>query len=217
MGKTFNFWWMCAKRAARGSSAFANDWQWLIGYPATAASLWILGYFYAELSGRIEVTLATGALGALAAAFIAYIITWSVSFVGRLLNVPVAIFFEQKEMADTLQQELANLKNRNGAKDFLHQYYAEICDLFNESIPEEDFDQYTKRCYEILSKQATRIENELGAAARVKFLDRIAIKHGFFSKSKLNKDYNQLLLELNRIKDNLGELIKSEVWNSKQE
>jgi hypothetical protein len=25
------------------------------------------------------------------------------------------------------------------------------------------------------------------------------------------------LLELNRIKDNLGELINSEVWNSKQE
>ncbi len=109
MGKTFSFWRACVKRAAHGNSAFANDWQWLVGYPVTAAALWILGYFYAELSGRIEVTLTTGALGALAAAFIAYIITWSASFVRRLLDVPAVMFYEQKDRADALQQQLALL------------------------------------------------------------------------------------------------------------
>jgi hypothetical protein len=103
MRRFFLFYWQCTKIAARENSAFANDWQWLIGYPATAAVLWLLGYFYAELSGRIEVTLSTGALGALAAAFVAYIITWLVSFIGRFLNAPVRLYYEQKDRADKLE------------------------------------------------------------------------------------------------------------------
>jgi hypothetical protein len=106
MRRFFSFWQLCVRRASRGNAAFANEWQWLIGYPATATILWILGYFYAELSGRIEVTLSTGALGALAAAFIAYMITW----VGRLLNAPVILYDEQKDRADKLEglRQIAN-------------------------------------------------------------------------------------------------------------
>jgi len=110
MRRFFSFWWQCARTAFWGNAAFANDWQWLLGYPITAASLWILGYFYAELSGRIEVTLATGALGALAAAFVAYVITWLASFIARLFNAPVILFYEQKDRADKLDglRQLAN-------------------------------------------------------------------------------------------------------------
>jgi len=110
MRRFFSFWWLCVRTAFWGNAAFANDWQWLVGYPITAASLWILGYFYAELSGRIEVTLATGALGALAAAFVAYIVTWAASFIARLCNSPVILFHEQKDRADKLEglRQLAN-------------------------------------------------------------------------------------------------------------
>jgi hypothetical protein len=72
----------------------------------------------------------------------------------------------------------------------------EIHDLFNESVLEEDVNQYIKRCYEILAAQSKLIENELGEVARVKFLDRIGISAGFFPKAVGNKIYNQLLLEL---------------------
>jgi hypothetical protein len=102
MRRFFAFWWLCAREAAQGNSAFANDWQWLLGYPLIAAGIWVLGYFYAEFSGRVEVTLATGALGALAAAGLAFFVTWSVAFAVRLLNVPVALFHEQKDRADKL-------------------------------------------------------------------------------------------------------------------
>jgi hypothetical protein len=30
----FSFWWMCAKKAFWGNTAFANDWQWVFGVPA---------------------------------------------------------------------------------------------------------------------------------------------------------------------------------------
>jgi hypothetical protein len=70
-----SFWWNCAKIAFRGNAAFANDWQWLFGYPLTAVLLWVIGYFYAELSGRIQLTLSTGEMGLLAGAAIAYVIT----------------------------------------------------------------------------------------------------------------------------------------------
>jgi len=93
----------------------------------------------------------------------------------------------------------------------------EICDLFNENVLGEDVDQYSKRCDEILTKQAILIENELGVAARVKFLDRIGTTQVIFSKAKdgkdYNKDYNNILITLNRFKDNLEELIKTEAWN----
>jgi hypothetical protein len=38
MRRFFRFWWLCAQRAFWGNTAFANDWQWLIGYPAIAGN-----------------------------------------------------------------------------------------------------------------------------------------------------------------------------------
>ena len=98
-------------------------------------------------------------------------------------------------------------------KKLLQQCYVKICDLFNETVLEQDVDQYIKRCREIPTGQAKLIENELGEAARVKFLDRIGIIDSAFSKAIWNKDYSQILLELNRIKENLEELKMSDFWN----
>jgi hypothetical protein len=82
-------------------------------------------------------------------------------------------------------------RNEQRAKKLLQQCYMEICDLFNENVLGEDVDQYSKRCDEILTKQAILIENELGVAARVKFLDRIGTTDVIFSKAKDGKDYNK--------------------------
>jgi hypothetical protein len=106
MRRFFCFWWQCTKRAAHGNAPFANDWQWLIGYPVIAIALWLLGFSYAEFSGRVEVTLTTGLLGVIAAAFFAFLITWSARFLGRLLKAPVHLYDEQKDRADVAEGKL---------------------------------------------------------------------------------------------------------------
>ena len=80
----FCFWRKCAGMAAHGNAPFANDWQWLIGYPAVAAFLWLVGFFYGVFSGW-----ATGAIAGLVVAALAFLITWGAVFVSRLLNAPV--------------------------------------------------------------------------------------------------------------------------------
>jgi len=102
MRRFFRFWWKCAQEAFVGNTPFANDWQWLIGFPALAVLVWALGYFSIKISGKIEVTLTSGALGALASAFIAFAITWLSVFVVRFLNAPVRLYYAEKERADAL-------------------------------------------------------------------------------------------------------------------
>jgi hypothetical protein len=125
MRRFFAFCWLCSKRAFWGNTAFANDWQWLVGYPAMAIILWLIGAYYAEFSGRIEVTLATGVLGAFAAAVVAFLITWIASFIARFLNAPIMIYCEQKERADRLQktieeaQSTANVSLIDHARSFI--------------------------------------------------------------------------------------------------
>ena len=98
------------------------------------------------------------------------------------------------------------------AKKLLQQCWMEICDLFEEHVREEDIDQYKKRYYETLTNQAIRIEKELGALASAKFLDQIGINRVRFSKARGNADYNNILMSMQRTKENLEELIKTEFW-----
>ena len=72
---------------------------------ATAAALWIVGFWYGELSGKIDMTLSTGALGALAAAAVAYLLTWMASFLIRLLNCPVIWFHQQRERIEQFEKK----------------------------------------------------------------------------------------------------------------
>ena len=53
---------------ALGSAAFANDWQWLVGYPVTAAALWISIFTPTLLREDRSDPRQLAALGALAAA-----------------------------------------------------------------------------------------------------------------------------------------------------
>jgi hypothetical protein len=119
MRRFFSFWWMCAKRAFRGNSAFANDWQWLIGYPATALIIWLLAFWYGGLSGRIELTLSTGAVGALVAAAAAYVITWATSFVAQVFNAPVELYHELQNRLAASSNDVADQRKAFVARAFL--------------------------------------------------------------------------------------------------
>jgi hypothetical protein len=97
----FCFWRKCAGMAAHGNAPFANDWQWLIGYPAVAAFLWLVGFFYGVFSGW-----ATGAIAGLVVAALAFLITWGAVFVSRLLNAPVLLIRSEQERASAAEAEL---------------------------------------------------------------------------------------------------------------
>src|ERR1700687_3959345 len=132
MGKTVNFWWACVKRAARGSSAFANDWQWLLGFPVLAAIISFVKRWFGE--GAVSLNTDT-ALGALESAGAAFIITWLAAFIARVFSSASNFYYEEKERADGLQQQIdLVISPRAEAQAILHRYYIEICNLFNESV-----------------------------------------------------------------------------------
>jgi hypothetical protein len=193
------------------SAAFANDWQWLFGFPVLAAILSLAKHWF----GKGSVSLNTDtALGALEAAGAAFIITLVIGFFIHLFSSASKFYYEERERADILQQHIdLVISPRAKAKEMLHQCYIEICDLFDKPVREEDIDQYRK-CYdETLMNQAIRIENELGVAARVKLFDQIGINNSRFRKARGNTDYNDILMSIHRTKENLEDLIKTDFWN----
>jgi hypothetical protein len=78
----------------------------------------------------------------------------------------------------------------------------EICDLFNETVSPLDVGKYIDRVYGTLETQANCIEKELGVIARVKFLDRVGTSKRIYDKAKGHMEYHNVLLDINRIKDN---------------
>ncbi len=96
MHRVFSFWWLCAKSAFWGNSAFANDWQWVVGNPAASAlGILIAGYF-----GIKAVTTGSDIQDNFIAALVAFVITWFVAFLVRLFSLPAKYYCDEKERAD---------------------------------------------------------------------------------------------------------------------
>jgi hypothetical protein len=96
------FWWECALRASHQGASFANNWQWVFGIPLVAgmasyaAGKWTMGM---TVFGN---PIADG----IAAAFAAFVITWTARFLFQFVRAPVFRFNEQKMRADALEQRL---------------------------------------------------------------------------------------------------------------
>ncbi|MCP1852764.1 MULTISPECIES: hypothetical protein [unclassified Bradyrhizobium] len=86
MRDTLIFWRRCAAYAAKGTVAFANDWAWLFGVPATVIIIQVV----ATGSGNSV----TGSIvaDALLSGAIAFAITWMVIFFVRLIGAPAALY-----------------------------------------------------------------------------------------------------------------------------
>jgi hypothetical protein len=99
MRRFISFWWRCLRTAFRGNAAFANDWQWMFGIPVCSG----IANSIASQRGMTELStgypIADGFLGALAA----FVVTWSVAFLVRLVNAPVGLYHEQKDRVDKLE------------------------------------------------------------------------------------------------------------------
>jgi hypothetical protein len=109
MRNFLSFYWQCAKIAARGNAAHANDWQWVIANP-----LWqgIGGVVGAALGGLIAsywrgapaVSLDTPA-GVFLGGVFGFVVTWLLFFAFKFVNAPVALYHREKGRADALQQK----------------------------------------------------------------------------------------------------------------
>lgn len=102
------FYSTCAKRAARGSSAFANDYQWLFGIPlCSGLAIWLAARFHVtDLSTGSPIL--DGVLGAGGA----FVVTWFVAFVARFLQEPVKLFYELEDHISRLTAENETLQHR---------------------------------------------------------------------------------------------------------
>lgn len=91
-----SFWWRCIKLAHADSAAFANDWQWFFGVPIFAVSLtWV-----ARWRGYSEISIGNPIADAVLAGAGAFLITYLVRFIPRLLSAPNLLYQEQKTLAE---------------------------------------------------------------------------------------------------------------------
>lgn len=102
--RVVSFWGICGRAAVRGSFAFANDWQWLVGFPAIALIIWLLNRWFGE--GSVTLLSQDTALGALEAAGIAFVLTWLLAVLRGILVAPAQLFFAEKDRADQLVARL---------------------------------------------------------------------------------------------------------------
>lgn len=101
MGRFFSFWWLCARRAFWGNTAFANDWQWVFGIPVLAFGAGLLNSRYQVA----ELTTGSPIVDAFLAALAAFVVTWLAAFFVRMLNQPVVLYDELKEIVDSTVEE----------------------------------------------------------------------------------------------------------------
>jgi hypothetical protein len=93
----FCFWWRCVRIGAHGSSAFANDWQWLLGIPALSVAALYLASYWGVTNLSTGLPILDGVV------ITAFVITWVVAFSGRTLNAAVTLFQAEKDRADVVQ------------------------------------------------------------------------------------------------------------------
>jgi hypothetical protein len=132
MQRFFQFWRLCAAFAIRGSSSFANDWQWVIGVPIAS----FIGVYIAALRGATEVTTGHPILDAFIAALVAFVITWIVAFLIRMIKSAPELYFTEKDRADNLVEKITTklkaiydekILSCNDTVTFVHPVYRARC------------------------------------------------------------------------------------------
>jgi hypothetical protein len=102
MRQFFQFWWRCIRIAFRGNTAFANDWQWLLGVPICSA----IAVYFARKLGIAELSTGNAIADGFLAAFGAFVVTWLFAFAVRIANAPVILYYEEKKKADLVAHRI---------------------------------------------------------------------------------------------------------------
>lgn len=105
------FWKTCVCLAAKGASPFANDWQWFFGYPVYT---YITGttLFAAIVGNRTGMITGHPGWDTLIAGIAAFVLTWLVAFIGRVVTVAATKFNEAEAKSAALGAALSDAELR---------------------------------------------------------------------------------------------------------
>jgi len=146
MTRFLSFHWQAIKEAARGCVQAANDWQWLVGFPLLGAIIYLVNRWIGQ--GALTVSQDT-VLGALEAAFIAFVITLAVVFLFKWVNAPVKLYYELKDKSATeiaaLKRTILDREARQAAIARLWGLRKEGVELRNEAIAMPGFPDWKRR------------------------------------------------------------------------
>lgn len=96
------FWLECSRRAFKGTSEFANDWQWVFGVPIVS----LIGTYFASEKGVTSWTTGYPIVDAFLSALTVFLITAAIAFSVRIYKVAPTLYEEQVQLVDSLQDRL---------------------------------------------------------------------------------------------------------------
>ena len=103
---------------------------------------------------------------------------------------------------------------RPPALERLNKFYVEIGPLISRKFPKNDpvaFEAYLKDANTWTNGTAKWIEDNLGEAARARFLDTTGLMAAEV-QGAVNEQHNNVLLKLTQFRQNLSALIENEAW-----
>jgi hypothetical protein len=116
---TADFFWVCAKEAAKSTISWANSWVWVVGLPIVGAAFWFFDDLApSEFPDNLE------EIPSVLPDFIIFIgetivVTWIVLFAVRLFGAPARVWLREVKENQRLIAILANQKRRVQLKSLL--------------------------------------------------------------------------------------------------
>jgi hypothetical protein len=138
--------------------------------------------------------------GVVAAALIYILVTWLVFFLCRLIFVAPYRLYQKYRRPPALER--------------LNEFYVEVGPLIGRKLQKDDtaeFEAYLEDANTWIIGTAKWIEDNLGEAARAKFLDRTGMMAAAV-QGAVNERHNNVLLNLIQFRQNLSALIENEAW-----
>jgi hypothetical protein len=116
---TADFFWVCAKEAAKSTISWANAWFWVVGLPIVGAAFWFL-----DDLAPTEIPENLDEIPSALPDFIIFmgetiVVTWIVFFSFRLFGAPARVWLREVKENERLSAVLANQKRRVQLKSLL--------------------------------------------------------------------------------------------------
>jgi hypothetical protein len=139
--------------------------------------------------------------GVVASAVIAALVGWIVIVILRLFFVA--------------PYQLWKLSYKPEYKTKLKEFYISGSELLQRTLPpdisDEDFESYVVETKQWVNETARWIQENVSYSARMKFLDRSGLIAQRYS-AQVNERHNKIIANLQRFKENLEALIRTDDW-----
>jgi hypothetical protein len=103
-------------------------------------------------------------------------------------------------------------KDRAAKRAKMHDYYVWGLKVLQSPVTPETFDAVANECTRWATETATWLENNLGLAARERFLDRSRQPNLDYNNT-INEQHHAVLKNVNAWRNNLADLIETDAWD----